>query len=348
MSYPDFNKRVFCMATMKDVAQLAGVSTATVSRALMNPEKVSSSTRKRVEEAVLEAGYSPNSLARNLRRNESKTIVAIVPDICDPYFSEIIRGIEDAAMEHGYLVLLGDSGQQKKREHSFVNLVFTKQADGMLLLGTDLPFDVSKPEQKNLPPMVMACEFAPELELPTVHIDNLTSAFEAVNYLTQMGHKRIAEIAGPKSAALCSFRHQGYQQALRRAGLTMNDEYCMHGDFSFDAGAHIVTQLLALPKAPTAIFCHNDMMAIGAIQKAKRLGLRVPQDLSVVGFDDIQFAQFCDPPLTTISQPRYEIGRQAMLMMLDVLRGHEVQAGSRLLDASLVVRESTAPPRSVQ
>ncbi|WP_228014220.1 LacI family DNA-binding transcriptional regulator, partial [Vibrio sp. OPT46] len=108
------------MATMKDVAQLAGVSTATVSRALMNPEKVSSSTRKRVEDAVLEAGYSPNSLARNLRRNESKTIVTIVPDICDPYFSEIIRGIEDAAMEHGYLVLLGDSGQQKKRESSFV------------------------------------------------------------------------------------------------------------------------------------------------------------------------------------------------------------------------------------
>ena len=335
------------MATMKDVAQLAGVSTATVSRALMNPEKVSSSTRKRVEEAVLEAGYSPNSLARNLRRNESKTIVTIVPDICDPYFTEIIRGIEDAAMEHGYLVLLGDSGQQKKRENSFVNLVFTKQADGMLLLGTDLPFDVSKPEQKNLPPMVMACEFAPELELPTVHIDNLTSAFEAVNYLTQMGHKRVAEIAGPDQAALSSFRHQGYQQALRRAGITMNPTYCVKGDFSFKDGVKAVKQLLALPEPPTAIFCHNDTMAIGAIQEAKRLGLRVPQDLSVVGFDDIQFAEYCDPPLTTISQPRYEIGRQAMLMMLELLRGHDVQAGSRLLETKLIVRESAAPPRVV-
>lgn len=224
------------MATMKDVAQLAGVSTATVSRALMNPEKVSSSTRKRVEDAVLEAGYSPNSLARNLRRNESKTIVTIVPDICDPYFSEIIRGIEDAAMEHGYLVLLGDSGQQKKRESSFVNLVFTKQADGMLLLGTDLPFDVSKPEQKNLPPMVMACEFAPELELPTVHIDNLTSAFEAVNYLTQLGHKRIAQISGPDTAALCQFRQQGYQQALRRAGINKDPQYSVITEFSLKAG----------------------------------------------------------------------------------------------------------------
>jgi len=333
------------MATMKDVAQLAGVSTATVSRALMNPEKVSVSTRKRVETAVLEAGYSPNTLARNLRRNESKTIITIVPDICDPYFAEIIRGIEDAAVENDYLVLLGDSGQRKKRESSFVNLVFTKQADGMLLLGTDHPFDVSKPEQKNLPPMVMACEFAPELELPTVHIDNLTSAFEAVNYLAQLGHKRIAQISGPTTATLCKFRQQGYQQALRRAGVSMNPAYSTVGDFTFEAGAQAVRQLLALPEQPTAIFCHNDAMAIGAIQEAKKLGLRVPQDLSIVGFDDIQFAQYCDPPLTTISQPRYEIGRQAMLMMLDLLKGNDVQAGSRLLEAKLVVRGSTAPPR---
>ncbi|WP_435247943.1 DNA-binding transcriptional regulator CytR [Vibrio sp. nBUS_14] len=333
------------MATMKDVAQLAGVSTATVSRALMNPEKVSVSTRKRVETAVLEAGYSPNTLARNLRRNESKTIITIVPDICDPYFAEIIRGIEDAAVENDYLVLLGDSGQQKKRESSFVNLVFTKQADGMLLLGTDHPFDVSKPEQKNLPPMVMACEFAPELELPTVHIDNLTSAFEAVNYLAQLGHKRIAQISGPTTATLCKFRQQGYQQALRRAGVSMNPAYSTVGDFTFEAGAQAVRHLLALPEQPTAIFCHNDAMAIGAIQEAKKLGLRVPQDLSIVGFDDIQFAQYCDPPLTTISQPRYEIGRQAMLMMLDLLKGNDVQAGSRLLEAKLIVRGSTAPPR---
>jgi LacI family repressor for deo operon, udp, cdd, tsx, nupC, and nupG len=335
------------MATMKDVAQLAGVSTATVSRALMNPEKVSPTTRKRVEDAVLESGYSPNSLARNLRRNESKTIVTIVPDICDPYFAEIIRGIEDAAVEHGYLVLLGDSGQQQRRENSFVNLVFTKQADGMLLLGTDLPFDVSKSEQKNLPPMVMACEYAPELELPTVHIDNLTSAFEVVNYLGQMGHKKIAEISGPETAALCHFRHQGYLQALRRANVTMNPSYQIFGDFSFEAGAKALRQLYNLPIPPTAIFCHNDMMAIGAIQEAKRLGWRVPQDLSVVGFDDIKFAQYCDPPLTTVAQPKYEIGRQAMLMMLEVLRGNDVRAGSRLLETELVIRESVAHPRAM-
>lgn len=334
------------MATMKDVAQLAGVSTATVSRALMNPEKVSTSTRKRVEDAVLEAGYSPNSLARNLRRNESKTIVAVVPDICDPYYSDIIRGIEEAAIEHGYTVLLGDSSQQKRREpSSLANLSFAKQADGILLLGADLPYDVSKSEQKNLPPLVMACEFAPELELPTVHIDNLTAAFEIVNYLTQMGHKRIAQISGPESAAIFKFRSQGYQQALRRAGILMRPNYTVYADYSFEAGAVAVRKLLSLAEPPTAIFCHCDIMAIGAIQEVKRLGLRVPQDLSIVGFDDIQFAQYCDPPLTTIAQPRYEIGRQAMLMILEVLRGKDVRAGSRLLETRLVVRNSVAPPR---
>lgn len=333
------------MATMKEVAQLAGVSTATVSRALMNPEKVSFTTRKRVEDAILESGYSPHSLARNLRRNESKTIIVIVPDICDSYFSEIIRGIEDTAADHNYLVLLGDSSQQLKRDSTFMNLLFTKQADGMLLLGSSTPFDISKPEQKNLPPLVMACEYAPELELPTVHIDNLTAAFDVVNYLTQMGHKRVAEMSGPEQASLCQFRHQGYQQALRRAGLEMNPSYKVCGDFTFESGVIAAGKLLTLPEPPTAIFCHNDAMAIGAIQQAKKMGYRVPQDLSVVGFDDIQFSQYCEPPLTTIAQPRYEIGKQSMLMLLEILKDHEVRAGSRLLEANLVIRNSAAPPR---
>ncbi|MGL4455535.1 MAG: DNA-binding transcriptional regulator CytR [Plesiomonas sp.] len=333
------------MATMKDVAQLAGVSTATVSRALMNPDKVSTATRQRVEKAVVEVGYSPNSLARNLRRNESKTIVVIVPDISDPFFADVIRGIEEAATAQGYLVLLGDCAQQNARERSFVNLVFTKQADGMLLLSSNLPFDISKPEQKNLPPMVMANEFSPELELPTVHIDNLTAAFDAVHYLTQLGHKRIACVAGPSSMPLCSYRTQGYIQAMRRVGIAVEDRYMTYGNFSFDAGAQAVSQLMAQPSPPTAIFCHSDVMAIGALQQAKKLGFRVPQDLSIIGFDDIKFSEYCDPPLTTVSQPRYEIGRQSMELLLDMLRGKDIGTSSRLLDAKLVVRASTAPPR---
>ncbi|STF33967.1 DNA-binding transcriptional regulator CytR [Escherichia coli] len=161
-------------ATMKDVALKAKVSTATVSRALMNPDKVSQATRNRVEKAAREVGYLPQPMGRNVKRNESRTILVIVPDICDPFFSEIIRGIEVTAANHGYLVLIGDCAHQNQQEKTFIDLIITKQIDGMLLLGSRLPFDASIEEQRNLPPMVMANEFAPELELPTVHIDNLT------------------------------------------------------------------------------------------------------------------------------------------------------------------------------
>jgi len=216
----------------------------------------------------------------------------------------------------------------------------------MLLLGSDLPFDASKEEQRNLPPMVMANEFAPELELPTVHIDNLTAAFEAVHYLLNLGHQRIACIEGPKHMPLCQYRSQGYVQALRRNGISVENALTAQGDFSYESGAQAVTELMALPSPPTAIFCHNDIMAIGAMFQAKKMGLRIPQDLSVVGFDDIKASQYTDPPLTTVAQPRFQLGRQAMLLLLEQLQGNPVQNGSLLLESELVVRESTSAPRA--
>ncbi|QIU91150.1 DNA-binding transcriptional regulator CytR [Yokenella regensburgei] len=334
-------KKEVVSATMKDVALKANVSTATVSRALMNPDKVSQSTRNRVQQAALEVGYLPQSLGRNTKRNESRTILVIVPDICDPFFSEIIRGIEVTAAQQGYLVLIGDCAHQNQQEKTFIDLIITKQIDGMLLLGSRLPFDASIEEQRNLPPMVMANEFAPELELPTVHIDNLTAAFNAVNYLHELGHQRIGCIAGPEEMPLCHYRLQGYVQALRRSGLTVDPHYIARGNFSFEAGGQALAQLMALPKPPTAVFCHSDIMALGALSWAKRHGLRVPEDLSIIGFDNISLSEFCDPPLSTVAQPRFRIGQEAMLLLLDQLHGQNVSSGSRLLDCELVVRGST-------
>ncbi|ELY2766829.1 DNA-binding transcriptional regulator CytR [Cronobacter malonaticus] len=339
------SKKQVAAATMKDVAVRARVSTATVSRALMNPEKVSQATRNRVEQAAIDVGYMPGSLNRNLKRNESRTILVIVPDICDPFFSEIIRGIEVTAAEQGYLVLIGDCAHQNQQEKTFIDLIITKQIDGMLLLGSRLPFDASKEEQRNLPPMVMANEFAPELELPTVHIDNLTAAFNAVNYLHELGHQRIACIAGPEEMPLCHYRLQGYVQALRRSGMTVDPHYIARGDFTYEAGANALEQLLSLPQPPTAIFCHSDVMALGALSMAKRRGFRVPDDLSIIGFDNIALAEFCDPPLTTVAQPRFDIGREAMLLLLSQLNGHTVSSGSRLLDCELVLRGTTRAPK---
>ncbi|PQX42963.1 DNA-binding transcriptional regulator CytR [Cronobacter sakazakii] len=339
------SRKQVAAATMKDVAVRARVSTATVSRALMNPEKVSQATRNRVEQAAIDVGYLPGSLNRNLKRNESRTILVIVPDICDPFFSEIIRGIEVTAADQGYLALIGDCAHQNQQEKTFIDLIITKQIDGMLLLGSRLPFDASKEEQRNLPPMVMANEFAPELELPTVHIDNLTAAFNAVNYLHELGHQRIACIAGPEEMPLCHYRLQGYVQALRRSGMTVDPHYIARGDFTYEAGANALEQLLSLPQPPTAIFCHSDVMALGALSMAKRRGFRVPDDLSIIGFDNIALAEFCDPPLTTVAQPRFDIGREAMLLLLSQLNGHTVSSGSRLLDCELVLRGTTRAPK---
>jgi LacI family repressor for deo operon, udp, cdd, tsx, nupC, and nupG len=185
-------------------------------------------------------------------------------------FSEIIRGIEVTAAENGYLVLIGDCAHQNQQEKTFIDLIITKQI-GHVAAGSRLPFDASI-EEHNLPPMVMANEFAPELELPTVHIDNLTAAFNAVNLL-ELGHQRIGCIAGPEEMPLCHYRLQGYVQALRVAGITVDPHYIARGDFTFEAGGGAGT--VTLPKPPTAVFCHSDVMALGALSYAKR-GLKVP------------------------------------------------------------------------
>lgn len=339
-------KKAHLTATMKDVADLAGVSTATVSRALMTPEKVSAQTRRRVEQAVAASGYSPAAIARHLRRNASRTLLTIVPDICDPFFTEVLRGIEETASERGYLVLIGDCAHQRQHEKTFLDLIAARQIDGLLLLGANLPFDAGREEQRNLPPMVMANEFAPELELPTVHIDNLTAAFEAVCYLHQLGHQRIACIAGPERLPLCRYRLQGYIQALRRCGLALDENYITTGDFSYDSGAQGLTTLMAQPSPPSAIFCHNDLMALGALSQAQKIGLAVPRDLSLMGFDDIAQSGHSTPPLTTVAQPRYDIGREATLLLIEQLRSHKAQRGSKLLSSKLMIRESTAAPNA--
>jgi len=328
---------------MKDVAEKAGVSTATVSRALMSPEKVSAATRKKVEAAVIAVGYSPHAMARAPRRSESRTILVIVPDICDPFFSEIIRGVEFVAAERGYLVLIGDCAYQNRQENAFMNLVMTRQIEGMVLLGSQLPFDTGLEDLRNLPPIVMANEFAPELDLPTVHIDNLTAAFEAVNHLLKLGHERIACIAGPQDMPLCQYRLQGYIQALQRNGIRMDPRYIVRGDFTFDAGSRALKQLMRLPQPPDALFCHSDIMALGAMAQAKIMGMRVPKDLSLIGFDDIELSRYSDPQLTTIAQPRFNIGREAMNLLLEQLQGKLVNGGSRLLDFEIKIRGSTAP-----
>ena len=300
------------MPTIKDVALAAGCSTATVSRALANPEKVTEATRKRVASAIAKVGYSPNLAARNLRRSESRTIVVLLPDIANPFFSEIIAGLEDVAHREGYRVLLGDCEHDTGRAKAYFDLLPTNQADGIILLTAEIPLSlVTQQARGSQIPLVMACEYFDHLALPTVRI--------------------------------CIDRVKGYQSEMARQQLAVNPGWIVEGDFGFLSGYQQGQLLLALPPEarPSAIFCHSDEMAIGLMKAARDASVRVPEDLSVIGFDNIGLSEYCQPELTTVSQPRDEIGRCAMRLLLDVLRKKQVPH-QQVLSTQLIVRASTA------
>lgn len=331
--------------TMKEIARLAGTSTATVSRALSDPHLVSPQTLDRVMDAVRRAGYTPNLLARNLRRMESRAVVVIVPDIANPFFPEIVRGIEEVAHRSGYCVLLGDTQGQPHRERAYASMVLERRADGLIILSGRVPEPL--PEYLALRPdsvpIVMACEYVDDSDLPTVIIDNRRAAQTATEHLLTLGHRDIGFIAGPAGNVLTRDRLEGYRQALGAAGLVAAEQVAT-GDFSIISGIRAAQDLLARRPRPTALVCSNDEMALGAIQFAKQSGLRVPHQLSVVGFDDIRFAAVSDPPLTTISQPREEIGRLAMDMLLGLLEKRPPERRHLVLTADLTQRTSTAAP----
>lgn len=333
--------------TIQDVARIAGVSTATVSRTLHNPDVVSRQTRERVEKAVEETGYAGNAMARSLRRMETRMIVVLVPDIGNPFFSAILSGIESVATASGYNVLIGDTNNDPDKERTFASYVRGFQADGMLLLNGHLPSfgtGSARTGQQGLPPVVVVCERLPGEDFPTVRIDNVAAAAMATAHLVGIGHRRIAHITGPVGNILTDERLAGYENGLREAGLAPMPELVINGDFSIESGRRAVRHLMRAEDPPTAVFCANDEMAIGAIAELKACGRTVPADVSVVGFDDLQIAGCYDPPLTTVHQPRREIGETAMHMMLERLANDNVYRRDCVLPHELVVRASTAAP----
>lgn len=324
--------------SIAEVAEAAGVSVATVSRTLQTPQVVAPKTRERVQLVVDRLGYAPNAQARILRTSRSNVIVALVPDISNPFFAEVIRGIEQVAHQNGYSVLLGDTQYDLEREQAYADLLSTKQADGLITLLSHLP----RLPPRIFAPVVNACEYVKESAVSSVYVDNIAAARTATNYLVARGHVAIAFITGPMTSPISIDRERGYQEALRTANIKRDPRLTISGDFSFDAGQRAVHDLLSNGRRFTAVFCSNDEMAIGAIQALKSWGLRVPKDVSVIGFDDIRFARYCDPPLTTIAQPKGELGREAMTMMIEALRNPDTPARKRILPTHLVVRESTA------
>ena len=333
------------MPTIYEVAKHAGVSTATVSRVMSGPrDAVSPETRERVMRAVSLLEYTPNSAAKNLRTLRSGKLLVTVPDISNPFFSLILQGIEDAALREGYAVLLGDTQHDTTREERYARMLKKKEADGLIFLGHRLPKEAETlvaASKDRCAPIVNGCEFSPQLGVPSVHIDNAKASHEAMGHLYDLGHRRIGVVTGPLVSPLSRDRLRGAMARATQAG-AKQDCSVLTGDFSIESGITAAGIFLKKPDRPTAIFCFNDEMAMGVIETARRLGVSVPRDLSVVGFDDIRFARYMDPPLTTIAQPMREIGEGCVRLLLEILRGDAIQPVSVTLPHSLIIRASTA------
>lgn len=326
------------MTTIKTVAERAGVSTATVSRVLSMPDVVQPATRERVREAIEALGYAPNHAAKSLRMLRTMKIIVMVPDVSNPFFSEVLRGAEDAAQGLGYAVLLGDTRGDAAREDQFAAMLGRKEADGLIFLGHRMPGSLARMvrERASAAPIVNACDVDPAREIASVRIDNAAASAEAVALLRSMGHRRIGVISGPAESPISIERLRGARSV---DGVELVVE---QADYSIEQGERVAARMLASADRPTAIFCFSDEMALGALAAARAAGLRCPADLSIVGFDDVRYARYLDPALTTVRQPMAQIGRQAVALLMGILDGGG-GAERVTLAHELVVRASTGP-----
>jgi LacI family transcriptional regulator len=331
---------------MRDVAERAGVSVTTVSHVINETRPVSDELRQRVLAAIDELGYQPNVLARSLRRGETHTIGMIVPDSANPFFAELARGIEDTSFEHGYNLILCNSDGDLDKELIYADVLTEKQVDGILFVAAGLSTDHIRALQERRIPVVIVDREIPDVSVDQVLTDNAGGGWLATRHLLELGHRCIGCITGPSDVTPSAERVIGYRQALSEGGIPVDEVLIVKGDFQYESGYRAARQLLARDDPPTAIFACNDLMAVGAISAAVEMGRQVPVNLSVVGFDDVRLASFANPPLTTIVQPKYEMGVLATTMLLERMRNHDIPPRRRLLDTSLLIRQSTAPPEA--
>jgi LacI family repressor for deo operon, udp, cdd, tsx, nupC, and nupG len=332
-------------ATIRQVAAAAGVSVATVSRAIENPKIVAPETQSRVQRAIQELGYVPNAQSQILRTSRTRLVVALVPDIANPFFSEVIRGIEQVANANRYSVLLGDTQYDSAREQGYISMIAARQADGVVSLVPRIPKELAQSQSRF--PFVNACEYVPDANVTSLYVDNVAGAMKATSHLITLGHRRIAHIRGPMTSQICVDRQKGYEQALRRARISVNKSLISAGDFTVESGIRATGELLSRGEELTAIFCANDDMAFGAMQALRARKLDVPTDVSVVGFDDIRYSRHFHPALTTVAQPKFELGRSAMAALLEIFADANALPYKRVFATELVVRDSTGPWREI-
>jgi LacI family transcriptional regulator len=329
------------MANILDVALRAEVSIATVSRVVNKSEhKVNPATREKVLAAIRELDYRPNALAKGLLMKKTMTIGIIIPDISNPYYAEIVRGIQDTADRAGYAVMLHNTDGKQERIIRHIYLLREKSVDGVIFSGGIINGYETLSVLKELKERVVVVG-RHEVDFPAVMVDNMGGSTQAVQHLIDLGHRRIGCLGGPEGSTTAADRLTGYRNALAQNGMTLDTRLVMRGAWNPESGYQLARQLLEGNEKPTAILCANDQMAFGAIKAARELGLNVPKDLAVIGFDNVPPGSYFDPPLTTVEIPMYDIGTASMQMLIDLLSREKFDK-LRLFNTKLLVRGSTA------
>lgn len=337
-----FGKRLTMMVTIRDVAQRAGVSVATVSHVINGTRRVAPETVARVHRAMEELGYHPNAIAQSLRKRTTYVVGILVSDITNPFFATLVRGAEDAALAAGYSVVVCNSDEDPQKENLYVRALWRRRIDGMLIAPTR---DGTSPALKELTsrgvPFVFVDRKAMDINAPAVLSDNVGGAYLVTRHLLERGHLRIGIVLGIPGATTTEERFLGYRQALEEAGIAVQEELVAWGRYRVEGGRQAACQLLALPEPPTAIFSTNNLMSLGVLKELNRRGLKIPADVAIAGFDDLEWAELVQPPLTVAAQNPYEIGRRGFELLLAWLREGKVPVQEVRIPVELRIRGST-------
>jgi DNA-binding LacI/PurR family transcriptional regulator len=322
------------------------VSTATVSRALNGTGQIAPATRQAIDDAVRELGYRPSGVARSLRTKSTQTIALLLPDITNPFYPGLVRGVQLGARRRGYMMLLASAEGDAEGEQEYLELFRANAVDGALVVGVSIGADGIAAAMAGGFPIVSMDRSVDSPDVPLVQVDNRGGARMAVEHLAELGHRRIAHVSGPLTLEITRERLAGYRDGLEAAGLRFDPRLLVEGDYEEGGGLAAADRLVTSGAGFTAVFAGNDLTAIGVMGGLQARGLRVPDDVSVVGFDDVRLASYVSPALTTVHQPADRIGERAAALLVDVIRGRRrpERVGHVLLPPTLVVRASTAPP----
>lgn len=329
--------------TIRDVARRANVSVATVSRVLNSPSLVRVRTRNRVLKVMKDCHYVYNAVAGGLSARKTTTLGVIIPTITNPVFAMVTKGIQDYARQNGYSIILGNTDYNEENELQLIHLLQEKRVDGVILNGPWRDAPLVPLMKKNRLPFVITWQTIQDKRVNFVAFDNFKGAYRIVEHLIGLGHRRIGMIAGKFSVSeRALMRWKGYRKCLADHSISFDPHLVLEKGYTFSDGKEAMAHLLMLPSPPTAVFCGNDILAIGAIVCAKEGGLHVPRDLSIVGFDDMEISAYYDPPLTTMAVPAYEMGQLAAKILIENIQGQSRAPQQCILETKLMIRGSTA------